>query len=53
MLKGIHHEVQKYLPDLLFVIDVNRESIGVVEANRLGIPIIAIVAAIVSFITPR
>jgi len=31
------------LPDALFVIDVNRESIAVSEARRLGIPIIAVV----------
>lgn len=31
------------LPDLLFIIDVSRESIAVMEAHRLGIPIIAIV----------
>ena len=31
------------LPDALFVIDVGREHIAVKEANRLGIPIVAIV----------
>lgn len=31
------------LPDLLFVIDTNREEIAIQEANRLGIPVIAIV----------
>jgi small subunit ribosomal protein S2 len=31
------------LPDLIFVIDTNKESIAVDEANRLGIPVIAIV----------
>jgi small subunit ribosomal protein S2 len=31
------------LPDALFVIDVNYEKIAVSEANRLGIPVIAIV----------
>ena len=30
-------------PGALFVVDVNRESIAVAEANRLGIPVIAIV----------
>ena len=30
-------------PDLLFVIDTNKESIAVAEAKKLGIPIIAIV----------
>jgi len=31
------------LPDMLFVIDANKESIAVQEARKLGIPIIAIV----------
>ncbi len=31
------------LPDLLFVIDTNKESIAIQEARKLGIPIIAIV----------
>ena len=31
------------LPGALFVIDINRESIAVAEANRLDIPVIAIV----------
>ena len=31
------------LPDLVFVIDVGKEEIGVGEARRLGIPIVAIV----------
>ena len=31
------------LPDALFVVDVKREAIAVKEANRLGIPIVAIV----------
>jgi len=30
-------------PDLLFVIDVNKESLAVAEAQKLGIPIVAIV----------
>jgi len=30
-------------PDLLFVIDTNKESIAILEARKLGIPIIAIV----------
>ncbi len=30
-------------PDLLFVIDTNKESIAVAEARKLGIPIVAIV----------
>lgn len=31
------------LPDILFVVDPNREKIAVSEANKLGIPIVAIV----------
>lgn len=31
------------LPDLLFIIDTNKEDIAVAEAKRLGIPIVAIV----------
>ena len=31
------------LPDALFIIDVNQERIAIQEANRLGIPVIAIV----------
>lgn len=31
------------VPDLLFVIDTNRESIAIKEARKLGIPIVAIV----------
>ena len=31
------------LPDVLFIIDTNKESIAVEEANKLGIPVIAIV----------
>ncbi|GAK32792.1 30S ribosomal protein S2 [Iodidimonas nitroreducens] len=31
------------LPDLIFVIDTNREEIAIQEANRLGIPVIAVV----------
>lgn len=31
------------LPDLLFVIDTNREAIAIREANRLKIPVIAVV----------
>jgi small subunit ribosomal protein S2 len=33
----------KSLPGALFIIDTNNESIAVTEANRLGIPIIALV----------
>jgi small subunit ribosomal protein S2 len=31
------------VPDLLFVIDVNKESLAILEANKLGIPVVAIV----------
>lgn len=31
------------IPDLLFIIDVRKEDIAVKEANRLGIPIVAVV----------
>jgi small subunit ribosomal protein S2 len=33
----------KRLPDLVFVIDTNKEEIAVKEANRLGIPVVAVV----------
>ncbi len=33
----------KRLPDMLFVIDVRKEDIAVKEANRLGIPVVAVV----------
>jgi len=33
----------KRLPDAVFVIDTNKEEIAVKEANRLGIPVIAVV----------
>ncbi|MBM3583000.1 MAG: 30S ribosomal protein S2 [Alphaproteobacteria bacterium] len=31
------------LPDLLFVIDTNKESIAIAEARKLGIPVVAVV----------
>jgi small subunit ribosomal protein S2 len=31
------------LPDMLFVIDTNKESIAVLEARRLGVPVVAVV----------
>ncbi len=31
------------LPDILFVIDTNKESIAVQEAQRLGIPVVAVI----------
>lgn len=31
------------LPDILFVIDTNKESIAIQEANRLGIPVVAVI----------
>ena len=30
------------LPDLLFVIDTNKEAIAIAEARKLGIPVVAI-----------
>jgi small subunit ribosomal protein S2 len=54
-LSRINREVGKYrkaldgikemkqLPDALFIIDVSRERIAVTEAQRLGIPIVAVV----------
>jgi small subunit ribosomal protein S2 len=30
-------------PDLIFVIDVKKEALAVAEANKLGIPVVAIV----------
>ena len=30
------------LPDILFVIDTNKEAIAILEANKLGIPVVAI-----------
>jgi small subunit ribosomal protein S2 len=31
------------LPDVLFVVDSNKEAIAVMEARRLGIPVVAVV----------
>ena len=31
------------IPDMLFIIDTNKEAIAVQEANRLGIPVVAVV----------
>jgi small subunit ribosomal protein S2 len=31
------------VPDLLFVIDVGKEDLAVLEANKLGIPVVAVV----------
>jgi small subunit ribosomal protein S2 len=31
------------VPDLLFVIDVKKESLAIAEANKLGIPVVAVV----------
>ncbi len=30
-------------PDLMFIIDTNKESIAIQEAKRLGIPVVAII----------
>lgn len=40
-LSGIKE--MKKLPDAIFVIDTNKEEIAVKEANRLGIPVVAVV----------
>lgn len=40
-LSGIRE--MKGLPDALFVVDVHHEKIAVAEANKLGIPVVAIV----------
>ncbi len=40
-LEGIREMVE--LPDVLFVVDPKKEGIAIAEANKLGIPIIAIV----------
>jgi small subunit ribosomal protein S2 len=40
-LSGIKE--MKKLPDVIFVIDTNKEEIAVKEANRLGIPVVAVV----------
>ncbi len=40
-LAGIRE--MKGLPDMLFIIDVRKEDIAVKEANRLGIPVVAVV----------
>ena len=31
------------IPDMLFILDTNKEAIAVLEANRLGIPVVAVV----------
>jgi small subunit ribosomal protein S2 len=31
------------VPDLLFVIDVNKEDLAILEAQKLGIPVVAVV----------
>ena len=30
-------------PDIMFVIDTNKEQLAIKEANRLGIPVVAII----------
>ncbi|OGV66230.1 MAG: 30S ribosomal protein S2 [Lentisphaerae bacterium RIFOXYA12_FULL_48_11] len=54
-VSGLKHELEKLrrnltgiasmadLPGALFVVDITREAIAVAEANRLGIPVVAIV----------
>ena len=48
----------KELPKALFVVDINRENIAVAEANKLGIPVIAVVDTncdpdLVKYVIPR
>ena len=31
------------LPDILFIIDTNKESLAVAEANRLNIPVVGVI----------
>ncbi len=31
------------LPDMLFVVDTNKEDIAVAEAVKLGIPVVAVI----------
>ncbi|MEZ5237156.1 MAG: 30S ribosomal protein S2 [Acidimicrobiales bacterium] len=40
-LSGIRN--MEKLPDMVFVIDTKKEAIGVTEANKLGIPVVAVV----------
>src|SRR5207253_2204084 len=40
-LSGI--KAMNRLPDAIFIIDVKKEEIAVAEANRLGIPVVAVV----------
>jgi small subunit ribosomal protein S2 len=40
-LSGIKNMTR--LPDIVFIIDVRKEEIAVAEANRLGIPVVAVV----------
>lgn len=47
-LMRLHHYIggiteMKKLPDIIFIIDLKKEAIAVTEANRLGIPIVAVV----------
>jgi len=41
VLEGVRE--MKQLPDMLFIIDAKKEAIAIAEANRLGIPVSAIV----------
>ncbi len=45
------------LPDMVFIIDTKKEAIGVTEANKLGIPVVAVVDTncdpdIIQFVIP-
>ena len=54
-LGGIRH--MERLPDAVFILDTNKEDIAVTEANKLGIPIVAVVDTncdpdIISYVIP-
>lgn len=38
-----HASIMGSTPDLMFVIDTNKEAIAILEAKRLGIPVVAII----------
>ncbi|MDE2758874.1 MAG: 30S ribosomal protein S2 [Paracoccaceae bacterium] len=40
-LGGIRN--MNHIPDIIFVIDVKKESLAIAEANKLGIPVVAVV----------
>ena len=40
------------IPDIMFVIDANKEELAIKEANRLGIPVVAVVDTGIDFTHP-